>query len=368
MNILICTWSLQIGGAERQAFYLAEYFRNKGDNVTVLGLDNKGNAIPYLESIGVRWLFYPFYLYEEKMKLLMEFFKLLFFIRKLKPDVILPFTYLPNVVLNFIWKFTGAKLCVWNQRDIGRNFRNRRVEKFALKHTKYFISNSLQGKDFLVNKLSVTENKIKIINNGVKVLSPIYSRQQYREKYGIAPTDFVAIKVANLTDAKDHLTVIKAWKTISNQLPYAKLLLCGSKGNKYTDVYELCCKLELLDSIVFLDFVKDIAGINITADIAIFSSKLEGSPNGIIENMSYSLPVVASDIAGNRYILGDEYPFYFPVGDDGKLAYQVIELYNNYKLRSSIGLQNKNTIETKFGIDSMTTSYQTLINQYTKQK
>jgi putative glycosyltransferase (TIGR04348 family) len=54
------------------------------------------------------------------------------------------------------------------------------------------------------------------------------------------------------------------------------------------------------------------------------TSRMEGGANVIIEAVTSGVPVVASDIPGNRGMLGEKYAGYFPPGDSLKLA-QLIE-------------------------------------------
>ncbi|WP_426106485.1 selenoneine biosynthesis selenosugar synthase SenB [Massilia sp. TSP1-1-2] len=49
-------------------------------------------------------------------------------------------------------------------------------------------------------------------------------------------------------------------------------------------------------------------------------SLMEGGANVIIEAVTSGVPVLASDISGNRGMLGDDYAAYFPVGDAAALA------------------------------------------------
>lgn len=49
-------------------------------------------------------------------------------------------------------------------------------------------------------------------------------------------------------------------------------------------------------------------------------SLMEGGANVIIEAVTSGVPVLASDIGGNRGMLGDDYAGYFPVGDAAALA------------------------------------------------
>jgi glycosyltransferase involved in cell wall biosynthesis len=50
------------------------------------------------------------------------------------------------------------------------------------------------------------------------------------------------------------------------------------------------------------------------------TSFVEGGANTVSEALAAGVPVVASDIPGNAGMLGEDYPGYYPVGDEGALA------------------------------------------------
>ncbi len=52
----------------------------------------------------------------------------------------------------------------------------------------------------------------------------------------------------------------------------------------------------------------------------VIASRMEGGANVIIEAVTSGVPVLASDISGNRGMLGDDYAGYFPAGDAAALA------------------------------------------------
>jgi putative glycosyltransferase (TIGR04348 family) len=54
--------------------------------------------------------------------------------------------------------------------------------------------------------------------------------------------------------------------------------------------------------------------------LMVISSRMEGGANVITEAVTSGVPVLASDIPGNRGMLGDDYGGYFPVGDSATLA------------------------------------------------
>ena len=54
--------------------------------------------------------------------------------------------------------------------------------------------------------------------------------------------------------------------------------------------------------------------------LMVISSVMEGGANVVSEACRAGLPILASDIPGNRGLLGENYPGYFPAGDDRALA------------------------------------------------
>jgi putative glycosyltransferase (TIGR04348 family) len=54
--------------------------------------------------------------------------------------------------------------------------------------------------------------------------------------------------------------------------------------------------------------------------IMVISSRMEGGAHVVSEAIALGIPVIASDIPGNRGLLGKDYPGYYPVGDESALA------------------------------------------------
>jgi putative glycosyltransferase (TIGR04348 family) len=58
-------------------------------------------------------------------------------------------------------------------------------------------------------------------------------------------------------------------------------------------------------------------------------SRMEGGANVIIEAVTSGVPVLASDISGNRGMLGEDYEGYFPLGDAAALARLIVRTMND---------------------------------------
>lgn len=59
--------------------------------------------------------------------------------------------------------------------------------------------------------------------------------------------------------------------------------------------------------------------------VMVISSRMEGGAHVVSEAISAGVPVLASDIPGNRGLLGANYPGLFPVGDDAALAALLVQ-------------------------------------------
>ncbi|MDB5838792.1 MAG: family glycosyltransferase [Herminiimonas sp.] len=75
------------------------------------------------------------------------------------------------------------------------------------------------------------------------------------------------------------------------------------------------------------------------SQLLVIASRIEGGANVIIEAVTSGVPVLASDIAGNRGMLGDDYDGYFPVGDSDALAHRITQISANPALHARLAAQ-----------------------------
>ena len=169
---------------------------------------------------------------------------------------------------------------------------------------------------------------------------------------------FVACMVGNLHAAKDHLTLLRAWQLVVDRLePLGKkpvLLLAGRLDSMADRVKALAFDLRLHDSVQFLGLVEDIAGLLEAVDLGVFCSPKESCPNGVLECMAVGLPVVASDIAGVREVVGESGLAHLaPPEDAVTLAERIVGLAMNPALCESLSKINRERIATHYSIERM---------------
>lgn len=278
-------------------------------------------------------------------------------LRQERRALLIPYTRNANILSGVGWRFSGASSCIWNQADEGLGMRRRILNRVAVAMTPVFVSNSLGGKNFLVNVLKVPEGKIRIIHNGVSLPPPGASRQEWRNRLGIPPETYVATMVANITRFKDHLTLIEAWKTVLDNCvsrPLPVLLLAGRHEGPEKELMDLAARFKIYSSIRFLGEVTDVSGLLAASDLFVYSSVSEGLPNAVVEAMLAGLPVAATDIPGIVEAVGPSNKgFLAPVGDVRTLAERIVELMADPDMCREYGLKLRDRAKSEFALEMM---------------
>jgi glycosyltransferase involved in cell wall biosynthesis len=370
-RILIVLRNLEVGGAERQAAYLAKFLKNEAEaSVNILAFFDKGYIKNILEKSDIPLTICSPGQNTNRIKRLLQLIKFIFLIRKLKPLIIMPFTDFPNKVCGSIWKLTGAKSCFWNQRDEGREVTGKLLEKIAIKKTPLFVANSQVGKNFLTEQFKVPVTKIRVIHNGVTLAPALRSQEQWRKELRLGKGQSCAVMVANLHSFKDHKTLLKAWRIILDNwpksLPFPVLLLAGRFLTTYEILKQQRNELKMEESVRFLGEITDISGLLATVDLAVFSSKNEGCPNAVLEYMMAQKAVVATRIIGTEEALGHEYPYLIPADDSHQFAKAVLGLFQDSKRRMQVGKQNQERALKYFSLQKMQGEYLSFIKEVIK--
>lgn len=133
-------------------------------------------------------------------------------------------------------------------------------------------------------------NEFKRIHSNVCVI-PNFSPFEISIEGKISSKEIVAI--GRLTDQKNYIHLLKAWKIIENNLHDWKLNLYG-EGEQKNDLEKFISDTQLKN--VYLKGVSsDVSQIYLKSDFFVMSSKYEGLPMVLIEAQSFGLPIVSYD-------------------------------------------------------------------------
>lgn len=157
--------------------------------------------------------------------------------------------------------------------------------------------------------------------------------------------------VANLHDNKDHRTLLRAWRRVIDRFNGRKavLVLAGRHDGAYESLASLSRELNLNGQVRFAGQVLDVPGLLSAADVGVFSSYIEGCPNGVLESMAAGLAVAGTDIDAIRSAVGPKgLHFLAPPKDDEALAGAILKLANDSDLRVTLGAENQRRVREKY--------------------
>jgi glycosyltransferase involved in cell wall biosynthesis len=286
-------------------------------------------------------------------------------LRRERPDIILSYTTWPNIGCGLVWRWSPAKVCIWGQRDVAP-FKGHWVERFAYRGASAVICNAAHEMGHLNRSLGETSASMHLVHNGIHLAPPRKTRSQWRAELGMPDDVPVAAMLANLRSDKDHATLLHAWRRVMDSLasPEAtpRLVLAGAHQESFADVKSLVSKLSLSNSVCLPGQVDDVAGFLSACDVGILCTRAEGLSNAVLEYMACGLPVVATDIPGNREALGDHADEQLcEAGDAVSLADKLQTLLRAPELRKALGARNRQRAAETFSIEAMCRSMSAVI-------
>ena len=150
-------------------------------------------------------------------------------------------------------------------------------------------------KDVIVN-LGVNENQVRVIHNGVD-LSEFADAPPFSH-----PRPYI-LALGNLLHRKGMDVLIRSYARLAS--PRADLLIAGT-GGELEALRALSNELGVASRVRFVGFVSGVEKVSLYrgAEFFVCPSRREPFANVILEAMAAGLPVVATDVGGNRQLVG----------------------------------------------------------------
>jgi glycosyltransferase involved in cell wall biosynthesis len=358
-----------VGGAEQNALNLARHFADvEGSSVEVCALDDKpGRAREIAEAEGIPWSSVRTPWVGSRSAKTVALGRIVRGLRCLRPDILLPSTNLPNVVCGLTWPLVGAKLCIWNQCDVlGTKRFSPTLFRRALHAAPLVVTTAFHVQDWLIDEWDADPTRIHVVRSEVRLPAPRDSRAVWRGRLGVEPGRLVACMLGHLHSGKDHTTLLRAWRIVTDRLRaqgvHPLLLIAGRPAGTEDAVKALAFDLNLRDDVMFLGDVADVSGLLAAADFAVFSSVSEALGRGATEPMSAGLAVVGTDVPGVREALGDVgRPYLAPPRDADGLANAILRVGLDPSLRESLGEANRRLIRERQCREATTEMYASLL-------
>ncbi len=202
-----------LGGAERQALLLARHLQSvEGATVAVQALtDAEGRAATLFREAGIPWRGRRGRWRGSAPRTVARLARTAAVLRARRPDVLLPYCDVPNVVCGLLWRYVGAQTCVWSQRDLlpftlGEGFVRR-----AIRATPVLVSNSEHGAGFIAAR-GASRDRIRVIPNGVDLPPARTTASAGADGSASGMTASSSPRLAHFYDRKNHEMLLAAWQ------------------------------------------------------------------------------------------------------------------------------------------------------------
>ena len=134
-----------------------------------------------------------------------------------------------------------------------------------------------------------------IIENGVQSRdASLDIRREMRRALGLMDDDFVVVTASRFDTAKN----MREWAEVAVQCPNIKFLVLGDGEDRAA--FESEWTRPVRAHVVCTGFVSDPWRYFVASDLYLSTSLWEGLPLAVLEAMSVGMPVVASNVEGNR--------------------------------------------------------------------
>lgn len=164
--------------------------------------------------------------------------------------------------------------------------------------------------------------------------------EKTRQDLGITPDSQVLLSVGELNANKNHASLVQALA----DLPGVVCLIAG-KGPMHAQLQAQAKALGLADRVRFLGYRRDLPALYQASDVFCLPSFREGLSTAIMEAMASGLPVVASDIRGNRDLVTPQGGRLVPPGKPQALQAALLEVMSDRQQSREMGRHNRNFVQ-----------------------
>jgi glycosyltransferase involved in cell wall biosynthesis len=352
--IAIFCKSLMKGGAEKQALILSSLLAGKDMEVCLInwnGNEIDSENLNIIKSTSLKY--FPL-----KGNYVKRFFQYIKVLKSEKISMVLSYLTLPNFVSGISKLFVHDIVTLGGIRNENISFHKFLFERWIhnrLNNATVFNNYSAKSK-FI--KRGFKASKIHVIHNAIDIpLENNYTRAEGEE--------ILVVSVSRFVKQKDMSTALNAFKVLLERNRDRKLnyWIIGY-GPLEVELRALAHSLGIYDHIRIMINPPDIFEILRSCDIFLSTSLFEGLSNSIMEGMTAGLPIVATDVGDNKYLVREGFNGYLvPCKDIEKLAMKMECLLISSEKRKEFGKNSYTIIKDGFTRESLLNKYMELFSE-----
>ena len=261
-------------------------------------------------------------------------------------------------------KLAGVRRVVHSEhgRVLPDTRRRMAAQRLLLRFTDAAFAVSEQLRRDLVSHLGVCEGRFEVIYNGVDVARVARAdRASARRALGAAADELVVGSVGRLVPVKNYGLLVRAFARVAGATARPMRLVLIGDGPERASLAAAAEAHGVAARTALLGHREDVAELLVGLDAFVLPSVSEGMSNTLLEAMAAGVPVVASDVGGNREIVADgRSGLLFASGDEAQLAAHLRGLLEDPGRRAQLGSAGHDRVVREFSMNAMIRNYEAL--------
>lgn len=364
LRTMLVTTSLMRGGAENQVVALACGLRRRGHAVRVVSLRDLEAHRATLREAGVEVASLGMRRGRPDPRALLRLARE---VRQWRPDVVHAHMVHANLLARLARPLAWAPVLISTAHNIDEGARWRELAYRVTDALGDLTTNVAEaGVERFVRVGAAPAGRIEAMPNGVDVDAWTHDpevRRRFREELRVGER-FVWLAVGRLEPQKDLATMLRAASTAIEDAQRTRspsndgvsgraVLLIVGEGPERRQLEILARSLGLSqDDVRFLGPRDDVAALLSAADGYLMSSAWEGLPLVLLEAAAAGLPIVATDVGGNREIVrSDEVGELVPARDPVALSVAMTRIVrSDDATRAAMGRAARSVVRNRYAI------------------
>jgi glycosyltransferase involved in cell wall biosynthesis len=355
IRVLFVISNLEYGGAQRQ---VVEIVNNLDPDRAVARVCSLSDYVPLAGDLRAR----------DRLHVVSKRFKfdatvalrLARLLRTFRADVVHGVLFDAEIASRIAGWLARTPLVVGSERNT--DYHLKRVQLAAYRLTRSLVhlvvANSRAGAEFNQRVLGHDPGVYRVVHNGVNVerFAPRDGRD-VRAELGIAGGEHVVGMFASFKEQKNHPLFFEAARRVLARRPRTRFLLVGEElfggmhgsGDYRRRMDAMVDALGIRERCLFPGNRRDVERLYGACDVTVLTSLYEGTPNVLLESMACGVPVVATAVSDNPYVVPDGRVGYLTaLGDPDGLADRVVGLLEDDAHRSQLGRNARAWMEEEF--------------------
>jgi len=367
-RILFLSTSMGLGGADNQVMEVSSRLKKRGHQVHVISLVKPG---PLGEELQKRNVGYQSISVNSKLFAALAIPKLVNFIRRWQPDIVHSHMVHANLLARVVRPLAPFPVLICTAHSIDEGGRLREI-LYRLTDPLCDLTTQVSqtGLERYVRVGAVPCHKIRYIPNGVdteRFKPNPEDRLRVRKELGV--DGFIWLAVGRFDPPKDYSNMLQAFARVIRRAPDAVLLIAGDGPLRKT-MEGVARELGIDKRVQFLGIRRDIPQLMNAADAYVMSSSWEGMPMVLLEASAIGLPIVATDVGGNREVVLDGVTgFLVPPRNPEALAEAMLKMMSlPEEKRRAMGKAARKYVEDNFSLDRVVDMWEALYRELLERK